>query len=50
MNKKPSGIFLAVYVIGCVVTLGALWVFKNTIQLAIYDATEQSNGKETKHP
>ena len=41
-NKKPSNIYLAVYIIACICTLGAVWFVRNLISHAIYEAQQMN--------
>lgn len=38
---KPSNLYLLVYMVGVVLTLGGLWLVKNLIQHAIHDAMQK---------
>lgn len=43
--KKPGNVYLAVYMIAVIISLGSIWFVKNMISHAIYDANQTEKKK-----
>ena len=38
--NKPSGVYLAIYIIACICSFGAVWFLRSLITHAIYEAQQ----------